>query len=66
MSHDFLADLPPLLTDKQIAELLTVCVMTVTRMRKRGELPPTIQVSPRRHATRSSAIRQLLKERERK
>ena len=56
----------PLLTDKQIAAALNVCVETIERERKAGRMPPIVRVTARKHGTRVSVFQQWLTEREAK
>jgi len=43
-----------LLSDDEMAALMGVTTMTIYRKRKRGEMPPIVEISPNRHGTRLS------------
>lgn len=60
------AGIDPLLTDKQIAAVLSVSEETIRRERRRGRMPASVQVSPRRYGTRRSLFEQWMRDREQK
>jgi predicted DNA-binding transcriptional regulator AlpA len=62
---DHLDRLPPeaILTDKQVCELLQISYDTLWRLEKKGDAPPRIQLSQRRHGRRLADVRRWLAER---
>jgi predicted DNA-binding transcriptional regulator AlpA len=57
--------LPPeaVLTDKQVCELVGISVDTLWRLERKGDAPPRIQLSARRHGRRLADVRRWLAER---
>ena len=57
--------LPPeaVLTDKQVCELIGISTDTLWRLERKGDAPPRIQLSPRRHGRRLADVRHWLAER---
>jgi predicted DNA-binding transcriptional regulator AlpA len=57
--------LPPeaVLTDKQVCELIGISTDTLWRLERKGDAPPRIQLSPRRHGRRLADVRRWLAER---
>jgi predicted DNA-binding transcriptional regulator AlpA len=60
-----LLDLPPeaVLTDKQVCELVGISQDTLWRLERKGDAPPRIQLSARRHGRRLADVRRWLAER---
>jgi predicted DNA-binding transcriptional regulator AlpA len=57
--------LPPeaVLTDKQVCELVGISQDTLWRLERKGDAPPRIQLSARRHGRRLADVRRWLAER---
>jgi predicted DNA-binding transcriptional regulator AlpA len=63
MNH--LDQLPPdaILTDREVSELVGISVDTLWRLERKGDAPPRIQLSARRHGRRLADVRHWLAER---
>ena len=57
--------LPPeaVLTDKQVCELVGISQDTLWRLERKGDAPPRVQLSARRHGRRLADVRRWLAER---
>jgi len=57
--------LPPeaILTDKQVCELVGISQDTLWRLERKGDAPPRVQLSTRRHGRRLADVRRWLAER---
>jgi predicted DNA-binding transcriptional regulator AlpA len=60
-----LDQLPPeaILTDREVAELVGISVDTLCRLERKGDAPPRVQLSARRHGRRLADVRRWLAER---
>jgi predicted DNA-binding transcriptional regulator AlpA len=56
---------PPeaVLTDKQVCELVGISLDTLWRLERKGDAPPRVQLSPRRHGRRLADVRRWITER---
>jgi predicted DNA-binding transcriptional regulator AlpA len=57
--------LPPeaILTDPEVCEIAGISPDTFSRLEKKGDVPPRIQLSPRRHGRQLAAVRRWLADR---
>lgn len=62
MPNNLLERLPPdaVLTDRQVCELLGISHDTLWRLERKGDAPPRIQLSARRHGRQLSEVRRWL------
>jgi predicted DNA-binding transcriptional regulator AlpA len=62
---NLLDGLPPeaILADKQVCELVGISQDTLWRLERKGDAPPRIQLSPRRHGRRLADVRAWIAER---
>jgi predicted DNA-binding transcriptional regulator AlpA len=60
-----LDQLPPeaILTDREVSELVGISVDTLSRLERKGDAPPRVQLSARRHGRRLADVRRWLAER---
>jgi predicted DNA-binding transcriptional regulator AlpA len=60
-----LDQLPPeaILTDREVSELVGISIDTLWRLERKGDAPPRVQLSARRHGRRLADVRRWLAER---
>jgi hypothetical protein len=58
------ASLPTYVSDEQLCELFHCSKVSLWRMRRRGELPPPIRLTPGKNSTRVEVVRAVLQQRE--